>query len=60
MKRRMAAALSGLSVLAAVLWVVPTTAQAWDTVDVPEPGMMALLALGLTGIATYRLRRRRR
>jgi len=61
MKRRFAAAWASLPTFAVtILCAVPITALAWDkTVDVPEPGTMALLALGLTGIAAYRVRRRR-
>jgi len=60
MKRQSVAALASLPTLATILCAVPITALAWSkTVDVPEPGAMALLALGLTGIAAYRVRRRK-
>ena len=58
-KRSFVARMAWVPASAAVLFAVPLTAHAWTT-DVPEPGTMALLALGLGSIGVIRLARRRK
>jgi hypothetical protein len=42
----------------AFLCSIPEAAQAWPTAAVPEPGTLALLALGLSTIGALRFGRR--
>lgn len=55
-KRRRTAAVTSAVLTAGFLCIVPGAAFAWT--DVPEPGVMALLVLGLGALGAVRLRRR--
>lgn len=58
-KGRRIAAIASAVLTTGFLCIVPVAAFAWDTVDVPEPGVLVLFALGLGALSAARLRHRR-